>query len=166
MRILLILLFISFNGFSQTYNEIMSIKDADSFKKVVILNNYEALTEERINDLWGDQEDYPIDSMVSELETTIRYTYNSYTHYASWFKEDDTFQFEFTRTLPLLGVIEDNPYDNLLKEVKKNCKYYKIITTDMGYDFITYGCSQSLYKGKIGFMISDDKGIVVTLIED
>ena len=44
MRKLIILLFISFSSFGQTYEDIMSIKDIDSFKKVCIENNYEYMS--------------------------------------------------------------------------------------------------------------------------
>ena len=68
MRILLILLFVSFNGFSKTYDDIMSIKDADSFKKVCIENNYEVVTEERLRDWFGKEK---ADSMVANMDNTI-----------------------------------------------------------------------------------------------
>ena len=42
MRILIILLFISFGSFGQTYEDIMSIKDVESFKKLVITEGYSA----------------------------------------------------------------------------------------------------------------------------
>ena len=40
MRYLLILLFISFNAFSQTYDELISIDSEHMFKKIVIENGY------------------------------------------------------------------------------------------------------------------------------
>ena len=70
MRILIILLFVSFSGFSQTYSEIMSIKDADSFKKVVIENNYEPITEERLRDWFGDEYE-GLDSMIINMENLL-----------------------------------------------------------------------------------------------
>ena len=40
------------------------------------------------------------------------------------------------------------------------CKYYKIQNVE-GTDFVTYSCSESSYKGKIGFAIADGSGIVL-----
>ena len=143
----------------------MSIKDADSFKKVAIENNYEAITEEKLRDWFGDDNE-EVDSMVLNLEKGFLYSYNNFTHYAGWYEEEKSFKFMFKRTFGWLEVNEDNPYDDLLKEVKKNCKYYKIMTSESGDDYVSYSCSQSLYKGKLGFMISDGMGIVVSGVED
>jgi len=159
----IILLFVSFSSFSQTYNEIMSIKDADSFKKVVIENNYESITEEKLRDWFGDDNE-EVDSLVLMLEKGVLYSYNNFTHYAGWYEEEKSFKFMFTRR-NILGEV-DNPYDNLLEKVKKNCKYYKIMTSESGEDYVSYSCSESLYKGKLGFMISDDMGIVVSGVEE
>ena len=41
MKKLILLLFIPLVSFSQTYEDIMSIKSLDTFKKVSIENNYE-----------------------------------------------------------------------------------------------------------------------------
>ena len=47
MKKLLILLLLPLFSFSQTYKDVMSIKDVDTFKKVAIENNYEF---DQIND--------------------------------------------------------------------------------------------------------------------
>ena len=41
MRILIILLFISFNSFGQSYYDIMSMKDLTSFQRVMIENGFQ-----------------------------------------------------------------------------------------------------------------------------
>ena len=83
----------------------MSIKDVDTFKKVVIENNYE------VNDEAG--------------EGLINYGYN------------------------------------IVKDIKENCKFYKIITTKISKDdFSCYSCASSTYKGKIGFMIREKTGFI------
>ena len=50
----------------------------------------------------------------------------------------------------------ENEYDLIVKEIKKNCKYYDIITytskDDEELDYVSYSCSESKYKGKIGIL--------------
>ena len=53
----------------------------------------------------------------------------------------------------------ENPYDLIVKDIKEKCKYYKIINYN-GTDYVTYSCSESSYKGKIGFMVEEGQGIV------
>ena len=91
------------------------------------------------------------------LEKGVLYSYNNFTHYAGWYEEEKSFKFMFTRR-NILGEV-DNPYDNLLEKVKKNCKYYKIINYN-GIDYVSYSCPESTYKGKIGFVVSEGKGLI------
>ena len=53
----------------------------------------------------------------------------------------------------------ENPYDLIVKDIKKNCKYYKIINYN-GTDYVSYSCSESTYKGKIGFVVSEGSGLI------
>ena len=158
MRILLILLFVSFNGFSQTYDEIMSIKDVDAFKKVCIENGYEQLSAQKLIDMYEEEgEDYNEDSIKSDMERLAFYTHND-SHRAIYYYEEDVFSFQFTRQNWIGMIMDDYPYDKLLEDVKENCQYYKIITSPNGNDYVSYNCSQSLYKGKIGFRIEGTEG--------
>ena len=59
----------------------------------------------------------------------------------------------------------DSPYDKIVDEIKVKCKYYKIQNIN-GVDFVTYSCSDSTYKGKIGFAISEGSGIILHYIPD
>ena len=58
----------------------------------------------------------------------------------------------------------EKDYDNIVKEIKKNCTYYDVIeyTNSSGdvNDFVCYSCPQSKYKGKIGFMVYDGNGVI------
>jgi len=50
-------------------------------------------------------------------------------------------------------------FDEITDDIKKNCKFYKVVETpDM--EFVTYSCSQSLYKGKIGFAMNGDLQVI------
>ena len=57
------------------------------------------------------------------------------------------------------GDTSENPYDLIVKDIKEKCKYYKI-QNYKGTDYVTYSCSDSSYKGKIGFVIEEGRGII------
>ncbi len=154
-RMLILLLFIPIVSYSQiTYKDVMSIKSVDTFKKVVIENGYE------FNDT--DEEgwiSYGFNIVRDSIEG------NKSSKWSSYNTKDDRFSFSFSRTSLLgnfFGTEDDtseNPYDLIVKDIKEKCKYYKIINYN-GTDYVTYSCSESSYKGKIGFMIEEGKGFI------
>ena len=155
MKRLLLLLFIPILSYSQiSYKDVMSIKSVDTFKKVVIENGYEF---ESIDDEGWISYGYNI--VRDSIEG------NKSTKWGIYNKNDGKFTFQFNRrTLlgNLLGTEDDtseNPYDLIVKDIKKNCKYYKIINYK-GIDYVTYSCSESTYKGKIGFVVSEGVGLI------
>tara|TARA_Y100001958_G_scaffold157379_1_gene152320 strand:+ start:765 stop:1244 length:480 start_codon:yes stop_codon:yes gene_type:complete len=159
MRKLLILLFISFNGFTQTYKEVMSIKDIDSFKKVCIENNYELLNAEKLMELFDDegiayQEDsLPYQDIIFYRKGNDRMLYQP---------DTDEFSIQIDRQT-ILGT---GVYDYLLDKVKDDCEYVKIITSENGNEYATYSCAESLFKGNFGFRIDGSHGIIWTFAEE
>ena len=150
MKKLILLLFIPFVSFSQTYKDVMSIKSEDMFKKVAIENSYE------FDNI--DEDDWITygfnitrDSIKGNKSLKWMY-YNS---------KDDRFVLVFSRDS---FDIFKNPYDLIVNNIKQKCKYYKIINNN-GIDFVTYSCSESSYKGKIGFMISEGQGVIRQFLE-
>ena len=80
---------------------------------------------------------------------------------SSW-SNYDTQNDEFNFTFYFSGndyLDRDNPYNIIVKEIKKNCKYYDIFNF-VGIDFVCYSCPESTYKGKIGFVVSEGKGLI------
>ena len=155
MKRSLLLLFIPILSYSQiSYKDVMSIKSVDTFKKVVIENGYEF---DSIDDEGWISYGYNI--VRDSIEG------NKSTKWGIYNKNDGKFTFQFNRrTLlgNLLGTEDDtseNPYDLIVKDIKKNCKYYKIINYK-GIDYVTYSCSESTYKGKIGFVVSEGVGLI------
>ena len=166
MRILLILLLASFNGFTQSYKEVMSIKDLDSFKKVCIENNYELVTPQKVKQELEDAgETMPEDSINMLFEDVVWYRKGDdrmlYQTSDNGQLDKDAFSIQINRET-LWGTPIVNDYNDLLEDVKKNCKYVKIITTETGNDYASYSCAESLYKGKIGFRVDGREGIVWT----
>ena len=149
MRILLILLFISFNSYSQTYEDIMSINSIDIFKKVCIENDYE----------------------FHHKSNNLRYTDYAWNLYRGETRSDDiagiwsTYN-EISGYFYFIFYLENdsakNRYYSIVDGIKNRCKFYKIINDNSyGKDVATYSCFQSLYSGKIGFFISDGFGYVI-----
>ena len=154
-RVLFVLLFIPIFSFSQvSYKDVMSIKSADMFKKVVIENGYEY--DSMDDDGWLT---YGFNIVRDSIEG------NKSSKWSSYNTKDDRFTLSFGRRSVLgnfLGTEDDtsqNPYDLIVKDIKEKCKYYKIINYK-GTDYVTYSCSESSYKGKIGFVVSEGSGII------
>jgi len=154
-RVLFVLLFIPIFSFSQvSYKDVMSIKSVDMFKKVVIENGYEY--DSMDDDGWLS---YGFNIVRDSIEG------NKSSKWSSYNTKDDRFTLSFGRRSVLgnfLGTEDDtsqNPYDLIVKDIKEKCKYYKIINYK-GTDYVTYSCSESSYKGKIGFVVSEGSGII------
>ena len=148
MKNLLLLLFVPFISFSQTFKDIMSINSVDMFKKVAIENGYE------------------YDGVIEDV--TVSYGFDisrdsvEGDKASKWMKyklTDDSFGLKLARTNFFEIFDPKNPYDLIVKNIKQKCKYYKIINYN-GTDYVTYSCSESSYKGKIGFVVSDGVGLI------
>ena len=155
MKRLIILLFIPILSYSQiSYKDVMSIKSVDGFKKVVIENGYEyeSLDEEG----WLTYGFNIVKDSIEGSKSSKWMLYNT---------KDDRFTLSFGRRTVLgnfFGTEDDtssNPYDLIVKDIKEKCKYYKIINYN-GIDYVSYGCSDSSYKGKIGFVVSEGNGLI------
>ena len=159
MRKLLLLLLIPIISYSQiSYKDVMSINSQKMFKKVMIENGYEFGQSDEVDIVYGfDIVRDSIDGMKS-------------TKWGRYRVKDDGFTLSFSRNTQLntfLNLKEDrseNEYDLIIKEIKKNCKYFDILThtteDEEELDYVCYSCSESKYKGKIGFMISEGWGYI------
>ena len=80
-------------------------------------------------------------------------------------KENNTLKDNFSSLNNTVNDVQMNKLDkvdivNAVDEIKEECKYYEIQDIN-GVDFVTYSCSESTYKGKIGFAINDGSGIIL-----
>ncbi|GIR82093.1 MAG: hypothetical protein CM15mP83_8190 [Flavobacteriaceae bacterium] len=82
-------------------------------------------------------------------------------------KNGGGFFFEFMREKPSWGKFFGNlkmilrkPYDFKRKRVSR--RIVKKLKTSIlfGIDYVTYSCSESTYKGKIGFVVSEGVGLI------
>ena len=152
-KMLILLLFIPILSYSQiSYKDVMSIKSVDTFKKVVIENGYEF---DSTDDDWIT---YGFNISRDSIDGNQSTKWGFYDTY------DGMFMLQFSRT-SVVGEFfgsednSENPYDLIVEDIKEKCKYYKIINFG-GTDYVTYSCSESLYKGKIGFMIEEGWGFI------
>jgi len=152
MKKLLLLLFIPILSFSQTYKDVMSIGSVDMFMKVAIENGYEFDSVDE--DEWVA---YGYNIVRDSIEG------NKSTKWMGYNQKDDRFSLTFSRqTKSLFGIKEnrdDTEYDLIVKDIKEKCKYYKILNYK-GTAYVTYSCSESSYKGKIGFVIEEGWGVI------
>lgn len=156
-KILFVLLFIPIVSYSQiTFSDIMSINSEDTFKKVVIENGYEFDSVDENGGFW-----YGLNIKRDSIG-------NKSSQWGGYSKINGEFNFQFSRkSKSLFGkestTITETPYDSIVEEIKKNCKYYKIINFKET-DYVCYSCSQSTYKGKIGFVIDEGWGVIRHII--
>ena len=158
MKKIIILLLIPIISYSQiSYKDVMSINSEKMFKKVMIEKGYE------FGEIDGDDLYYGYDIVRDSIDGIKSSKWGRYG------VKDDGFTLSFSRNSLLssfLNLKEDrseNEYDLIVKEIKKNCKYFDIIThknDDEEFDYVCYSCSESKYKGKIGFMISEGWGYI------
>ena len=162
-RVLLILLFIPIISYSQiSYKDVMSINSEKMFKKVMIENGYE-FGELDEGGVW-----YGFDIIRDSIE-------GNKSNKWGWYGVNDGFTLTFSRNTLLNGFLNlkedrsENEYDLIIKEIKKNCKYFDIFTytneDDEELDYVCYSCSESKYKGKIGFMISEGWGYIKHFVD-
>ena len=158
----LIFLLIPIIGYSQiSYKDVMSIDSQKMFKKVMIENQYEFDSKDDDGLLYG----YNIKRDSIEGNRSTKW---------GFYGDNDEFIFSFSKNTLLesfFGVDDEdgkkvNEYDLIVKEIKKNCVYYDILTDDEGDDYVCYSCNQSKYKGKIGFMVKEGNGIIRHFIID
>ena len=154
MKKLILLLFIPLVSFGQTYKEVMSIDSVEMFMKVAIENGYEFDNVDE--DEWVTY-GYNIDRDSIEGNKSAKWiNYN---------QKDHRFSLAFSRTNIISNFFgsdsdnSENPYDLIVKDIKEKCKYYKILNHN-GTAYVTYSCSESSYKGKIGFVIQEGWGII------
>ena len=157
MKKLLILLLLPLFSFSQTYKDVMSIKSLDAFKRVAIENNFEYSTEseEDLRVTYG----YKIQKDSIDGDTASKWM--------NYYPNEEMFSLLFSKRSSdaiLFGFSDETPYDKIYAVVKDKCTYFKILNY-YGDDYVCYSCPESTYKGKIGFMIKENQGFIITFPE-
>tara|TARA_Y100001958_G_C21187591_1_gene516333 strand:+ start:183 stop:617 length:435 start_codon:yes stop_codon:yes gene_type:complete len=140
MRILITLLFISFSSLGQTLDDILSIKDLNTFKRIAIENDLGLDVEETTDDYL----------MYKDVEGRDD---------AMYLNGDGSFVFSFSKTYRASSLeINTTPYDEIFKEVKARCTFVEI--TSLIIDYACYECGDQKFEGTLGFAIAYGKGII------
>ena len=160
-KLLFLLLFVPLISFSQiTYKDIMYINSEKTYKKVVIENGYEFDSADD-DVIW-----YGWNITKDSINGNKSKKWSTYT------KSTGAFIFQFSRTNVLADFLKSdsdnskNEYDLIVEDIKAKCKYFDVITDEANISYVTYSCSESSYKGKIGFMVSEGTGFIVHFPED
>ena len=153
MKKLLFLLLPLF-AFSQvSYKDIMQLDGKDSFVKLMFDKQYSAV----------EQEGYESDHYA--LNPDAEGNANSFSWY---FHDTDFFFFQFVRTGVVTnyysGVTTDagiiaNNYDNILKKVKRKCKFVKMYQVEKD-NYACYDCKQANFDGYLGFVVVGNSGFI------
>ena len=157
----IIFLFVPIVCYSQiTYKDVMSISDVKLFKKVMIENSYEKITHKDY-DGWLV---YGYNIIKESIDGSLVLDDDKSSKWGIYNQKDGIFAFQFNKE-SFFGLSDESDYDNIVKEIKKNCTYYDVIEykyTNSGdvNDFVCYSCPQSKYKGKICFMVYNGNGII------
>jgi len=163
MRILIILLFISFTSFGQIeYKDIMRIDSRDAFSRLMIDRGFSYVEFE------DDRENtysYMLNPKKDDEDEWVS------SHIAQWWGATDNFFFSFTRTgtttntytgvVTNVGVIENN-YDQIYQRVKRRNHFYKMYTVDK-FTWECYVCNKAKFEGYLCFTLTDGKGQIAQL---
>ena len=90
---------------------------------------------------------------------------NTSSKWASYNKTTGAFRFKLSRTNRIAEFLQsntdnsENAYDLIVADIKSKCNYNDIVEHN-GNSYVTYSCSESSYKGKIGFMIFEGSGYI------
>ncbi|MDX5585672.1 MAG: energy transducer TonB [Aureibaculum sp.] len=156
--------------FAQTCNitldDILAINSQESFERVLIENNFQALNSDE------DWKKYirnisKKDTLVLgyEFEGTIKNSYfpelivaAGYFFNESEIDSGDGYLLKFAIKKPR---DEDSFYNLIFSEVKRKCTFDKVHHTDDGEGVAFYNCSNARVKNKIGFSLVDGGGLII-----
>ena len=133
-----------------TFNDVMSINSVKTFQTVLNGKGYHFSDE---NEDWIN---YGI-NIISDSSGTYSKEWISYN------KKTNEFYFKYGYN----DDYDDDFYDVLIDDIKKNCTFYDTLKNNgpNKRDYISYSCPQSTYKGKIGYTITDSISLIKHIIQ-
>ena len=121
-----------------SYKDIMSINSEETYNKVMIENGYTFLENTDSIIVWG-----------ITLKKDSTYYYDEWVLYE---KDNGEFKIKFNWDKNN----SRNPYNIVIDKIKNNCTFYDTLKNDdWVYDYVSYSCSESTYKGKICYVTTD-----------
>ena len=148
MKKLILLLLLPLALQSQFYKDIVGIESVNTFKKVVIENNYQFSKEDGGWIFYG----YGLEEKDDEVLASKWGGYSS---------EDGGWYFQF---YDKNNIAYDYGYEyyEITDSIKENCKYFDITEDEWGKEFVTYKCTDAKWGdlGMIGFNVLNDSGVI------
>jgi len=156
MRILIILLFVSFNSLGQTFDGIIKITSVEKFQRLCIEEGYQA---EDFVDRLAKEMDYEIEDSDRALmeDNFTYYVYGDDEIIAFYDKSTPSFSFTFRLPYMWKEMLSYEGYKSISNRIKNECSYQKIVNVG-GIDYATYNCTEASFDGDIGFAVQDDYG--------
>jgi len=153
MRILITLLFISFNSFGQIqYKDVMRIDSKDAFLQLMFDNGFSSVEYE-------GQNDADITYLLNPIKDDDGEWLSS--QLAQWWGRSDNFFFSFTRTNTNNNVV-DNTYDEIYERVKRRDNFYKMYSSGKT-TYACYVCHKGKFEGYLCFTINEGNGQIAQL---
>tara|TARA_B100000003_G_C10830620_1_gene330782 strand:+ start:427 stop:897 length:471 start_codon:yes stop_codon:yes gene_type:complete len=139
MKKLLFLFMLPALGFSQIFEEIITMTDVERFRKVMIENDYKRHSADSIRIVYADG-----------LEKDSLGNYTAY-RWGSYYIKTKSWRLKFSD-----GFTNYMAYEEIYKDVKENCDFSKILESTDSIEAVAYKCQEAKLQGLISFHKEDD----------
>ena len=134
-----------------TYNDLMSINSPITFNNIISEKGYDIVLD-------TDTVLVSVLNHVGNNKSLDVFVYNK----VDW---EDGYKGEFKIQYNLTEVNNNQNHNILINKIKTNCTFYDTLKNDGWiYDYISYTCSESKFKGKIGYSITDSTSFIKHII--
>ena len=149
-----------------TLDDILTIDSQESFERVLIENNFQRANLEELG--WKKEAEElskkDILFLVYSFEGDIKHSiYPSRIMAIGYFPSKSEIDSGDIFSL-MFGIIKPEEeysfYNMVFSEVKRKCAFEEVRHTDDGRSAAFYNCPNATFKGKIGFSIDDDSGLI------
>ena len=134
-----------------TFEDIMSVNSLSTFNNIISEKGYDVVLD-------TDTVLVSVLNHVGNNKSLDVFVYNK----VDW---EDGYKGEFKIQYNLTEVNNNQNYNILINKIKTNCTFYDTLKNDEWiYDYISYTCSESKFKGKIGYSITDSTSFIKHII--
>jgi hypothetical protein len=143
MKKLLFLFMLPALGFSQTFEEIITMTDVERFRKIMIENDYKRHSADSLEIGYA----YGL-----EKDSLGNYVAN---RWGSYHLKSNSWRLQF-----LDGFFGNNDYNDIYREVKENCEFSKIIEFNDSTEAVAYNCHDTKLQGVLALRRDEDRSII------
>lgn len=131
-------------GFSQTFEEIITMTDVERFRKVMIENDYKRHSADSLEIEYA----YGL-----EKDSLGNYLAN---RWGSYHLKSDSWRLQFLNNF--FG--NSDEYDEIYREVKENCDFTEIIEFNDSTEAVAYNCQDTKLQGVLALHKDEDRSII------